>query len=337
VTTAGWVRAPTFRRPDREAAERRTTWLELFFDLVFAAAVADIGAELSDDYTLSGLGHFSFQFFLLWWAWTGHTFFSTRFDNDDVLQRVITLAQVFLAAVMSINASTDLSSRETAGFVAGYGGIRLLLAMQYARVVGQPESSGFARSQSALTAAAAAIWIGSALSSEGVRPWLWAGALALDLLVPVVTRRASAALPIDPAHLRERFGLFTLILLGQSVVAIMAGMRQREVWTTGAAGSAVLGLALAFALWWAYFGAFTGVTARAARWTERSRVWIAAHLPLCFGIAVAAVGIEHIISGDGTAPLGDGVPLLLAGIITAVVSLGLLRMASTATKAPNIS
>ncbi|MFN0179230.1 MAG: low temperature requirement protein A [Gemmatimonadales bacterium] len=326
-----WVAPPRLRLPGDDSEDRRATWLELFFDLVFAAAVADLGSELSDHFTPAGLGAFFLQFFLFWWAWTGHTFFSTRFDNDDLLHRVLTLGQVFLAAVMAVNASPDLMTRETAGFVAGYGGMRLLLAVQYGRVVSVEASRPLARRQRLGLTLAGAVWLTSAISPIGWRPWLWAVALVVELGTPLWIARAAPAVPVDPRHLLERFGLFTLILFGQSVVAIMAGMRQRELWTPGAAISALLGLALTFSLWWAYFDGLVAASRQRGPTHPSSgafQAWIATHLPLCFGIAVVAVGIEHIIARDGAGPLGLGAPLLVAGLVTVVVTLGVLAATS---------
>ena len=80
---------------------RKVTWLELFFDLIFVAAVAQVGEPLRDDYTLSGLIRFSVLFVLIWWAWLGNAVFATRFDSDDVLQRALTLLQMFGDAAMA--------------------------------------------------------------------------------------------------------------------------------------------------------------------------------------------------------------------------------------------
>src|SRR5512138_2626694 len=94
---------------------RKVTWLELFFDLVFVAAVAQVAAPLRDDFSAAGLVRFTPLFLLIWWAWTGHTVFSTRFDTDDVVQRGLTLVQMFAVAVMAANARETLASRSSAG------------------------------------------------------------------------------------------------------------------------------------------------------------------------------------------------------------------------------
>ena len=64
--------------------------MELFFDLIFVAAVAQVGTHLRDDYSPAGLLRFSLLFVMIWWSWLGHTNFSTRFDTDDLIQRSLT-------------------------------------------------------------------------------------------------------------------------------------------------------------------------------------------------------------------------------------------------------
>src|SRR5947199_4384468 len=99
---SGLVQAPRLWVADSHH-ERRVTWMELFFDLIFVAAVAEVGAPLGDDYSLAGLARYSFLFVLIWWAWSGHTLYSTRFDHDDVVQRGLILLQCFIAAIMAAN------------------------------------------------------------------------------------------------------------------------------------------------------------------------------------------------------------------------------------------
>ena len=108
----------TLRSLARGEHERKVTWLELFFDLVFVAAVAQVAAPLRGEYTLDGVIRFTPLFILIWWAWTGHTEFSTRFDSDDAVQRLLTLCQIFAVAVMAANAKDALDSRSSAGFAA---------------------------------------------------------------------------------------------------------------------------------------------------------------------------------------------------------------------------
>ena len=103
---------------------RKVTWLELFFDLIFVAAVSQVAGPLHEHYSMEGLVRFGPLFVLIWWAWVGHTVFSTRFDTDDVIQRGLTLVQMFAVAVMAANAKDALDSRSSAGFAAAYAAVR---------------------------------------------------------------------------------------------------------------------------------------------------------------------------------------------------------------------
>src|ERR687891_616160 len=105
---ASIVRPIRLRSAEGAEAGRKVSWLELFFDLAFVAAVAQVGTPLATEYTLAGLFRDGFLFILIWWAWSGHTAYSTRFDTDDLIQRVLTLLQIFLVAVMAVNAKDPL-------------------------------------------------------------------------------------------------------------------------------------------------------------------------------------------------------------------------------------
>src|SRR5690349_15517809 len=113
--------APLRVRSTGEAG-RKVTWLELFFDLIFVAAVAQVAEPLRDHYSVIGPVRFTPLFALIWWAWPGHAVFSTMFDTDGVIQRGLTLVQMFAVAAMAANGTDALDSRSFAGFAAAYGG-----------------------------------------------------------------------------------------------------------------------------------------------------------------------------------------------------------------------
>ncbi len=121
--------------PADERHVRRPGWTELFFDLVFAAAIAQLGAPLDHDYSIFGIARFAFLLALVFLAWFGYTAFATQFAVDDAVERALIVAQIFFVAVMAANATDALSSRDAAGFGAAYGGVRAILALQYARVI----------------------------------------------------------------------------------------------------------------------------------------------------------------------------------------------------------
>jgi low temperature requirement protein LtrA len=304
-------------------SSRRVTWLELFFDLVFVAAVAQVAAPLQTDYSLAGLIRFTPLFALTWWAWTGHSVFSTRFDSDDVVQRTLTLVQMFAVAAMAANAKDALDARSSAGFAAAYAIVRFLLVAQYFRARRVPDAGPLTTRYLAGHGSAAVLWLGSAFVPAPARFWIWALAFAIDLGTPWLAVPHSIRVPPDAAHLPERFGLFTLILLGESVVGVMRGMESQEDWPPSAAASAFLGMAIAFLIWWWYFDGALGASdqpVRSRREAVRFHIWSYAHFPLYLGIVVAGAGVERIVTAASKHALTEMESLILAGAVATVMA-----------------
>ena len=296
-------------------AGRKVTWLELFFDLIFVAAVAQVAEPLRHDYSLGELVRFAPLLVLIWWAWIGHTFFSTRFDSDDAVQRGLTFLQIFAVAAMAANAKDALASRSSAGFAAAYAAARLVLVAQYFRARHLKVARGLAARYIAGHGSAAALWLLSAVVPAPARFWLWAAAFAIDLGTPWLAVPHNVAVPPDAAHLPERFSVFTLILLGESVVAVMQGMESQENWPPEAAVSALLGMGVPFLICWWYFDRAAGADQRRVRTHReaiRFHVWSYAHFPLYFGIVVLGVGIQRIVTAASHYAVSPSERLILA-------------------------
>jgi low temperature requirement protein LtrA len=286
-------------------SERKVTWIELFFDLVFVAAVAQVAEPLREHYTLTELARFAPLFLLVWWAWTGRAVFSTRFESDDVVQRALTMAEIFAVAVMAANARDSLASRSSAGFAAAYAAVRMILLAHYWRAAGtdaRPLTLVY-RTGHGL---AACLWLLSAVVPLEPRIMLWTAAAAIDLGTPWLTVDRTVHLPPHPSHLPERFGLFTLILLGESVVAVMKGIESQETWSPIAASAAFSGVAALFGIWWSYFEGLEVAAARAVRSrldAVKLHVWTYAHFPLYLGIVIVGVGIRRLVTHATHEPL----------------------------------
>jgi low temperature requirement protein LtrA len=324
----GLVQAPRLWVTDPRA-DRRVTWMELFFDLIFVAAVAEVGSPLRADYSWPGLLRYSLLFVLIWWAWSGHTLYSTRFDHDDLVQRGLILLQCFIAAVMAANAKEALDSRSSAGFGAAYAGMRIVLVLQYVRARRVPETRPLTTRYAIGFGAAAVLWIVSALLEVPGRYWVWALALAVDFLTPWLAVKHSMKFPPDATHFPERFGLFTIILLGEFVAAVMRGIESQEYWSFSAAATAFSSMAFAFVLRWWYFDVGQSASERHVRSKRHAilfQVWHYAHLPLFLGIGVAGVGFERMISLQSGGRLTGGESWVLcsavAVLMAALISIG---------------
>jgi low temperature requirement protein LtrA len=285
--------------PAQERHVRRPGWTELFFDLVFAAAIAQLSAPLDHDYSLYGIARFAFLLALVFFAWFGYTTFSTQFAVDDVVERVLIIAQVFLVAVMAANATDMLGSRDAAGFGAAYGGVRGILALQYARVIQVSETAPLVRQRMVGLVTAAILWAASALLSPPYRYVGWSFALLIDIGNSWPASRSTTASPPGATHFPERFGLLTIILLGEFVASVMRGIESQMGWSFLAASAAVLSLALGFAIWSCYSDGAVGWQMRHMRSRKdvvRLRAWIALHFALFLGVAVLGIGARRAIT-----------------------------------------
>lgn len=285
--------------PAHEHHVRRPDWTELFFDLVFAAAISQLGTPLGSDFSFHGVVRYAFLLALVFLAWFGYTAFSTQYAVDDVVQRGLTIAQIFLVAVMAANATSMFGSRDAAGFGAAYGGVRAILALQYARVVRLPGCRSSARQRIVGLLFSAVIWAGSALLPAPFRYYGWTAALALDIGNSWPSARGTTASPPGATHFPERFGLLTIILLGEFVASVMRGIESQMGWSFLAASAAVLSLALGFTIWSCYSDGAMGWEARHVRSHRdvvRLRAWIALHFVLFLGIGVLGVGARRAIA-----------------------------------------
>lgn len=285
--------------PAHERHVRRPGWTELFFDLVFAAAIAQLSAPLGHDYSVYGIGRFGFLLVLVFLAWFGYTSFATQFGVDDVVERMLIVAQVFLVAVMAANATDALSSRDAAGFGAAYGGVRAILALQYARVLRAPDAEPFVRRRIAGLLVSAVLWAVSALFPAPERYIGWALALLVDIGNSWPASRSTTASPPGATHFPERFGLLTIILLGEFVASVMRGIESQMGWSFLAASAAVLSLGLGFAIWSCYSDGAMGWETRhvgSHKDVMLLRAWIALHFALFLGIGVLGVGLRRAIA-----------------------------------------
>jgi low temperature requirement protein LtrA len=323
--------APLKLRAHLGETARKVSWLELFFDLIFVAAVAQVAEPLHEHYSLSGVLRFATLFALIWWAWTGYTVFATRFDADDGVQRLLTLVQMFVVAVMAANAEDELHSRSSAGFMAAYAVLRLVLVAQYFRARHLPEARPLTTRYIVGHGTAAVIWLASALVPAPARYALWATAFVIDLGTPWLALPHTVKVPPNPAHLPERFGLFTLILLGEAVIAVMHGMESQEEWTLVAASSAFCGMALLFLIWWWYFDLAAAASerfVRSHRDAVRFNIWSYAHFPLYLGLIVTGVGVQRIVTAAARWTL-NGEEALLMTSAAAVVMIAMAVVGGT--------
>ncbi|WP_254546318.1 low temperature requirement protein A [Halomarina pelagica] len=317
--------------PDAEDDLRSATWLELFFDLVFVVAIAELAHVLSADVSIPGVVAFLALFVPTWWAWVGSTFYATRFDTDDVVHRLFTVAEMFAVAALAVSIHDGLAA--SASFALAYAGVRGVLVLKYLGASHfVPVARPLTRRYAAGFAVAAGLWALSAFVPPPARYALWGVGLLVDFGTPISAGQLHARIPPHAEHLPERFGLFTIIVLGESVLAVVSGVAE-VAWTPFSVLAAAFALLVAVSVWWVYFDRHSGVTIDASAREGRVLVyegWLYAHLPLVVGLTAAGVGVEHALTADLTAPLAAADCWLLCGAVaTCLAAIGVVQWTTT--------
>ncbi len=313
MTTSYW-KPPIIRGTD--PGHRQATWLELFFDLIFVVVVAQLATRLAGEVSWSTAARYAIVYLPIWLSWALATFYADRFDTDDLGQRLITLGQMLAVAAMAASVAEGTAVQ----FAVAMALFRLLVLLSYERVRRSvPEARALATRTMGLLAVSAGLWLASAFFDGGTRIVLWLVAIGIEVVSPFLrsSRARTATVPLSLNHLPERFGLFTIIVLGETVLAVVIGVVEAD-WVASAALFAVVGLTISFALWWIYFESISG-SALDALGSFRPIVWAMAHAPMVIAITALGVGIEHAVTEEFGHQLPKADALLLAGSLAIVL------------------
>jgi low temperature requirement protein LtrA len=248
------------RPRDPEEPGRVASSLELFFDLVFVVAVSVAASRLhhalSEEHFRDGLASYAIVFFGIWWAWMNFTWFATSFATDDWLYRLITIVQMSGVLVLAAGIDAVYTDHDFTVVTLGYVVMRVAMVTQWLRASRTGGSSGRTARRYALGIATVQIlWLVNLVLPESVQPIFIIACVLGELAVPLVAERGWVT-PWHPHHITERYGLFTLILLGESLLAsanaIIEAVHDHEQLGPLIALS-VLALVVTAALWWIYF------------------------------------------------------------------------------------
>ena len=309
ATASRWHDPPRLRTvDDDDGDERHATWLELFFDLVFVVAIAQLADGLAEDPSLRGFLIFAGLFVAVWWAWVGYTFYADRFDTDDPSHRVLMLAGMFAVAILA-SVIPDAFHGETATFALAYAGVRAIVVVLNARAWWHlPAARPLLDVYIPAFSASIALFLVSVAVEPPYRYWIWALALLIDLGTPLASQERIRQVPIHSSHTRERSGLFTIIVFGESILAVVLGTTTVS-WGVESAATAALGFAIAGALWWIYFDYVD--SSIVTRSITAAQTYLYAHLPLLIGLAALGAGIKLAIKATEETGLTDEVSWII--------------------------
>lgn len=236
---------------------KRVQWLELFFDLIFVAAIAKaihVLLHLEDGVIpWEYLFKFVLIFIPIWWSWVGQTLYTNRFGEDRLSHRLFMILQMFFMVVLTASLSPDFDSYYVP-FLIGYAGVRIVTALQYIytiRFVHGPNRT-LAKHLGFGFLIGISISLLSVFFDSWLRYFLLYLGIFIDLLIPILSRKHLRKVPVNTPHLLERFGLLTIILFGESIVSLVA-IFETEAFLWSEVVLIFLAFLLIIAMWWQYF------------------------------------------------------------------------------------
>lgn len=307
---------------------RHATWLELFFDLVFVFAIAELAHLLHSHFDWAGIFSFALLFVPVWWLWIDFSYYADQFNVDRGPYRLVMFGVMFGIVIMALTVP-DVINGGSANFAAIYATLRLVIILLYLqawRLV--PQSRELTARYTISFSIAFLLWTISIATPEPARFWLWAIALLIEISNGPITYLTIRHVPQQKSHMDERFGLLVIIVLGEAIIAVATGVAETNwQWQSILAGAC--GFLTAVSLWWMYFerseeSAIDQALRSGKRALFRAYIYGYAHLFVFMGIVAAGVGVQFAIesfSGElfviqQRAILCGGIAVFLTGATT---------------------
>jgi low temperature requirement protein LtrA len=323
-----WRRRMVARSPDEE--HRASTPLELLFDLCFVAAVAQAAAQLHHDLTEHHVGAgvlgYAMVFFAIWWAWMNFTWFASAYDTDDVPYRLLTLIQIGGGLILAAGVPKALQHFDFTTMVIGYVVMRVAMVLQWLRAAREdPTGRGCALRYAIGITICQIGWVARLPANA---PWsgiTFVVLLVAELAVPIWAETRGRPTTWHPEHINERYGLFTLIVLGECITAATVAVQSASTDHGISASLLILaggGLLLVFGLWWSYFKHDSTEGLRAS--LRQSILWGYGHYLVFAAIAALGAGLEAAVERGELSTVGTAFAIAVPVVVFLLVS-GLLH------------
>lgn len=318
--------------PPESEPEKRVGWAELFFDLVFVFAVTQVSTLLEQDHSAPGLLRAFVVFVPLYWTWVGAAVRTNQRNAEDLGIRLTLFAIALASIIMTIAVPLAYSSLALV-FALAYWAGRLVLGAALLHRANRPPGVPVNPFVVSMVITGPLLVVGALF--EGSHPTVqlvvWLFAALLDLATPTLLRARMRGMHVNPGHLAERFGLFVLIALGESVVAIGASAHADHL-DFAAFGAIAFAFVLACGLWWVYFH-FAHAAVRHALDTAVVQLDITrlvlsyGHLMFIAAIITFSVGLHDAVAHPVDRLGGDGAGLLYGGTALFLAAFGFTRWA----------
>jgi low temperature requirement protein LtrA len=304
---------------DPHEAHRVATPLELLFDLTFATsfalAASEVAPVLAAGHFIAGLVGFGFASFAICWAWVNFSWFSSAYDTDDWVFRIVTMVQMLGVLVLAAGVPRVFASIERSGhldnsiMVFGYVIMRVALVFQWLRAAkDDPARRRVCLTYAATIAIAQVGWVAQVLVPLAAPAAVVLGSILviIEMTGPVLAERQAGGTPWNAHHIAERHGLFAIIALGEGVVGTVAALSavvDRQGWTLDAMLVGIAGMGLTFGMWWVYYLVPSGEIL--GRHRDRAPVWGYVQMLIVTAIVATGAGLRvaaYFIEGRAEIP-----------------------------------
>ncbi|WP_432985521.1 low temperature requirement protein A [Dactylosporangium sp. CA-233914] len=330
------LQAP-WRRPmdgrDPKEGHRASTPLELLFDLCFVVAVAQAAAQLAhgieEGHAPAAVAGFAMVFFAIWWAWMSFTWFASAYDTDDGPFRLLTLLQMTGALILAAGVPAALNEYDFTVATIGYAVMRIPMVLQWLRAAREhPEGRQTAQRYAIGITVVQVLWLLRLLLPHPLDYVAFVVLAFAEVATPVWADR-TRAISWHPEHIAERYGLFTIIVLGEVILA--STMAFQSAMASGLSIQLILvaagGLLLMFGTWWSYF---LGGDEHGLRSGRVVRTWAYGHSLLFASIAALGPGLEVAVlvaeHRAHVAPLAAGYAVAVPAALGLLLGLFLRRL-----------
>jgi len=288
-----WFHKPELHSSGLNIA-KKVTWLELFFDLVFVAVFIQLGNELSHDINVDSFRRFTLIFIPIWIAWTGFAFYVNRFTVDDIPHRLLVFGMMFAVGGMAIGGPIVLQGHHRT-FAVSCACAQMIIAVLFLRAWIQAEKGrSYSQYWGSVFAVGSVLWLISALLPGDIARIIWVLGVCLIFVAPFSkeSRALDDQYPWDEEHLAERYGLLTIIVLGESFVKVLSALVDEGAGIKVLLQGGLL-LLLTCCIWWIYFDDVAGSRIKKQRFMPI--IWLYSHLPLQIGVTATAVAIKKAV------------------------------------------
>ncbi|MGA2655468.1 MAG: low temperature requirement protein A [Gammaproteobacteria bacterium] len=289
-----YIHKTTLRTP-HEKLERHMTWLEIFFDLIMAVVVIQLSDKLSANLSVQGVIESAALFIPTMWVWVSYTIFAARFDNNDVIHWLMTFIIMFAGVIMAIQIPSAFEAGAN-GFALGFLLSQITLLLLYSRAFFEQSTPRNMLYLYMIGFGLATLCWFISLFVTTEKFWFWFLGMLIYLITPWIGRKhILSKVPLNPIYIPERFGAFTMIIIGQLVASVVFGLEVAN-WHLNAVLTSIMSFIFAALIWGQYYRFIQ--TADYTCSLGSGQPYIYHHIPMIISMIIMGACVQELIKNS---------------------------------------